>query len=173
MLAPEDRKAIEGLFDRLDTVARQNPDRDADAVALIEQCVSAAPVAPYYMAQTVLVQEHALSVAQDRITELEAELAHRLAGGGFFGGLFGGSQQPGRPSSRRVTPGQQQPNQPGGGFLASAAQTALGVTGGVLLGSAIAGMLSPGEAMAEDAPALDEDHGGDDFGGFGDDEIGF
>ncbi|MHA6692697.1 DUF2076 domain-containing protein [Devosia sp. A449] len=173
MLAPEDRKAIEGLFDRLDTVANQNPDRDPDAVALIEQRVSAAPAAPYYMAQTVLVQEHALSVAQDRIAELEAELARRPAGGGLFGGLFGGGQEPARQAPGRAALGQQQPGQPSGGFLAGAAQTALGVTGGVLLGSAIAGMLSPTQALAEEEPAPVEDHGGDDFGRFGDDEIGF
>ena len=38
----------------------------------------------------------------------------------------------------------------GGGFLAGAAQTALGVTGGVLLGTAIAGMMTGG-AQAEEA----------------------
>lgn len=173
MLAPEDRKAIEGLFDRLDTVAAQNPDRDPDAVSLIDDRIAASPAAPYYMAQTVLVQEHALSVAQDRIAELEAELARRPASGGLFGGLFGGGQDQARPAPRRAVPASQQPNQPGGGFLAGAAQTALGVTGGVLLGSAIAGMLAPGQAMAEEEPAPEEDQGGDDFGGFGDDDIGF
>lgn len=169
MLAPEDRKAIEGLFDRLDAVAGQNPDRDPDAVVLIEQRIAQDPAAPYYMAQTVLVQEHALSVAQDRIAELEAQLAQRPAGGGLFGGLFGGGQAPApratpqRPAPMPGSSGQQ------GGFLAGAAQTALGVTGGVLLGSAIAGMLSPGQAMAEE-PAPEEDYGGgeDDLGGMDD-----
>ncbi|WGD29514.1 DUF2076 domain-containing protein [Ancylobacter sp. WKF20] len=41
----------------------------------------------------------------------------------------------------------------GGGFLAGAAQTAMGVAGGVLLGSAISSMLSGGEAKAAEAPA--------------------
>ena len=172
MLAPEDRKAIEGLFDRLDTVAGQNPDRDPDAVALIEQRVAQDPAAPYYMAQTVLVQEHALSVAQDRIAELEEQLAQRPAGGGLFGGLFGGGQAPARRSAQRPAPMPGQSGQQGG-FLAGAAQTALGVTGGVLLGSAIAGMLSPGQAMAEEEPAPEEDlgGGGDDFGGMDDMEF--
>lgn len=172
MLAPEDRKAIEGLFDRFENVASQNPDRDADAVALIEDRISAAPAAPYYMAQTVLVQEHALSVAQDRIAELEAQLAQRPAGG-FFGSLFGGGQEPVRRAApRRTAPVSAQSGQQGG-FLAGAAQTALGVTGGVLLGSAIAGMLSPGQAMADEEPAPEEDHGGgdNDFGGMDDMEF--
>lgn len=41
----------------------------------------------------------------------------------------------------------------GGGFLAGAAQTAMGVAGGVLLGNAIAGMFGGGEAKAAEAPA--------------------
>lgn len=62
----------------------------------------------------------------------------------------------------------------GGGFLAGAAQTALGVTGGMLLGSALAGLFT-GETNAaqdnadsgNDADANDGgfDGGGDD-GGF-------
>jgi len=163
MLAPEDRKAIDGLFDRLETVAGQSPDRDPDAAALIENRIVAAPAAPYYLAQTVLVQEHALSVAQDRISELEAQLARRPAGGGLFGGLFGGQDAARRPAQ------QQSGSMPGrsgqqGGFLAGAAQTALGVTGGVLLGSAIVGMMSSGEAMAEEQAAPDDDHGAGDDG---------
>lgn len=52
----------------------------------------------------------------------------------------------------------------GGGFLAGAAQTAMGVAGGVLLGNAIAGMFGGSEAQAaqpdaaeQDAPAPAED----------------
>jgi uncharacterized protein len=47
----------------------------------------------------------------------------------------------------------QQPG--GGGFLAGAAQTAMGVAGGVLLGNAIAGMLGGHEAKAAE-PATDK-----------------
>jgi hypothetical protein len=39
----------------------------------------------------------------------------------------------------------------GGGFLAGAAQTAMGVAGGMLLGNIIAGAFSSGDASAEDA----------------------
>ena len=53
----------------------------------------------------------------------------------------------------------------GGGFLAGAAQTAMGVAGGVLLGNAIAGMFGGDEAQAaqpaEEAPADEADFGGD------------
>lgn len=55
----------------------------------------------------------------------------------------------------------------GGGFLAGAAQTAMGVAGGVLLGNAIAGMFAGNEAQAaqsdaSEPKAADE---GMDFGG--------
>lgn len=169
MLTPDDRRAIDGLFGRLDDVSRQYPERDAEAEGLIAEHIRRSPASPYYMAQTLVMQEHALAEAQSRIAELEAEMARRPAGGGLFGGLFGGGGQ--RPTPRGRAPAPVQPTR-GGGFLAGAAQTALGVTGGVLLGSAIAGMLSPDQVMAEEVPA--DEPPADDFGDMGgDDEFGF
>ena len=49
--------------------------------------------------------------------------------------------------------GQQQQ---GGGFLAGAAQTALGVAGGVLLGNAIASMFGAGAAHASESQPQDQ-----------------
>jgi hypothetical protein len=71
MLNPEDRDAIEGLFERLGAVERKAPPRDAEAEALIGRRVAAQPAAPYYMAQTILVQQQGLDLAQARIEELE------------------------------------------------------------------------------------------------------
>jgi len=176
MLKPEDREAIEGLFERIDTVARAADPRDAEAEDLIAAKLRRAPEAAYYMAQTILVQEHALRVAEQRIAELEAQ-AERAESSGFLGGLFGGNanqqrgRRPGGPWSRRAETDYAERGN--GGFLAGAAQTALGVTGGVLLGSAIAGMLS-GEAEAQEYQPDDQadqpDEGGyDDLGGDGGD----
>ena len=55
--------------------------RPADAM-LTPRCSSTSgqddqPGAPYYMAQTILVQEQALEAAQDRINEVERQLADR------------------------------------------------------------------------------------------------
>ncbi|WP_108258704.1 DUF2076 domain-containing protein [Mangrovicoccus ximenensis] len=88
-----DRQAISGLFDKLAEVERQAPSRDADADRFIGDAIARQPGAPYYMAQTVVVQEHALNNAQARIEQLEGELAaaqQRGQGGGFLSGLFGG-----------------------------------------------------------------------------------
>ena len=188
MLNPDDRRAIEGLFDRLAEVERRGTARDPEAEALIRAEIARQPWAPYYMAQTVLVQEQALKMAEERISELEAQLQRRPKD--FLGGLWGGrdARQPARAPARRERGpwdrDERQADNRGGGFLAGAAQTALGVTGGLLLGSAIAGMLGAGAAHAgesgadqnadqqdndagqEDsgADSGDNDFGGDDFG---------
>jgi uncharacterized protein len=185
MLNPEDRDAIEGLFDRIETVAAKSGPRDGDAEVLIQQRLRSAPASPYYMAQTILVQEQALRLAEQKIADLEAEMARRPAGGGFLGGLFGDNEP--RRDRQQVRRGNRGPwdrderndnrQYGGGGFLAGAAQTALGVTTGVLLGSAIASLLS-GEANAgehnadqpADQPADDNDDvQGDDYDAGGDD----
>lgn len=176
MLNPEDRRAIEGLFDKVQTVERQSPPRDADAEVLIAEKIGQSPAAPYYLAQTVLMQEFALKEAEARIAELEDQVSRRPASGGLFGGLFGSpAPQPARQPQRMAQSappttndgpwGRQQNG--GGGFMAGAAQTALGVAGGVLLGSAISGMLSPGAAQAQE-PAPEEPQADMDAGGFDD-----
>ena len=192
MLNPEDRRAIEGLFDRLADVERKNPQRDPEAQDLIDREIVRQPGAPYYMAQTILVQQHALEVAERRIEELERQAEER-GNGGLFGGLFDdgrGRQNRNderQPAQRSRNPWDRQDDVAdqrsqrgqmgqGGGFLAGAAQTALGVAGGVLLGSAIGSLFGAGSAHAAESSANDQastDTGNDnvndqDQGGAGD-----
>jgi hypothetical protein len=96
----QDRRAIEDLFARLAEAARQSPERDGEAEAFIRAEIARQPAAPYYMAQTIVVQSYALEAVQARIEELEQELTARPAGGGgLLGGLFGGgAREPARPS---------------------------------------------------------------------------
>jgi hypothetical protein len=122
------------------------------------------------------MQEYALQQAQQRIETLERQAQERPTGGGLFGSLFGGGQS----GSRAVTPTSGpagaalggQPNRGGGGFMAGAAQTAMGVAGGVLLGNAIGGMFGSSEATAAETASEPNEHAApeDDVGGFGDDE---
>ncbi|WP_230532046.1 DUF2076 domain-containing protein [Microvirga roseola] len=179
----QDRQAIEQLFGKIAQVERQSAAPDAEAASLIRSQINHQPNAPYYMAQTIVVQEQALSAAHGRIQQLEQELASRPAGGGgFLSGLFGGGQtrpQPHQPY--QLHPGQGMPPHTtpgmaprgGGGFLAGAVQTAMGVAGGVLLGNMIAGAFSGGgEANAAEAgqpepqqtAAEDMGDAGEDFG---------
>ena len=180
-----DQQAIEDLFRKLATVETNSPTRDPEAEAFIREQIARHPGAPYYMAQTIIVQEQALEAAQARIEELEAP-AKQGTGGGLFDNIFGDSTRPPRSTSvprvgRTGAAPAPMAQRQGGGFLAGAAQTAMGVTGGLLLGNAIAGMLgSGGEAQAanqdtgaenqvSDEPQLDKadyDSGGFDDGGF-------
>jgi hypothetical protein len=183
----QDRQAIEQLFGKIAQVEGQAGAPDVQAAEFIRSQIHRQPNAPYYMAQTIVVQEQALSAAQGRIQQLEHELASRPAGGGgFLSSLFGGGQsrpQPHQPCQLQhgMSPhmgsgmggmmGGMAQQRGGGGFLAGAAQTAMGVAGGVLLGNMIAGAFSGGdEAKAADASqaepqqAAAEDTGCDDFG---------
>lgn len=165
----QDRQAIEGLFSRLENASRQAGPRDAEAEAFISQQIARQPGAAYFMAQTIIMQEYAMQDAQRRIEALEQQ-AQRPSGG-FLSGLFGGGGNrapvPQRPAAPMPMGMQPQPGR-GGGFLAGAAQTAMGVAGGVLLGNAIAGMFSdaqaaepPAEPAPEEDPGFAEDDGSD------------
>ena len=81
------------------------------------------------MAQTIVVQEEALAAAEKRIEELEAQ------------GASGDSRQLSRSTGSVLRAGRPETSSPqaGQGFLAGAAQTALGVTGGLFLGNVIGG----------------------------------
>ncbi|MFP5076387.1 DUF2076 domain-containing protein [Rhizobium sp. YIM 134829] len=188
-----DRQAIDGLFTRIADVERQSPQIDREADAFIRERMASQPAAPYLMAQTIVVQDQALAQAEQRIRELEYQVqnAPRASGGGLFSSLFGGSSQPSAPPRNPVPPapanspwgGQAAAPQPrypgaqggmrgpgGGGFLAGAAQTAMGVAGGMLIGSAIGSMFA-GDAVAAETPAAEDagdagDAGGDEGGDF-------
>jgi hypothetical protein len=142
-----DRQAIDQLFEKLAAVEESSPQRDAASEAFINERIAEQPSAPYYMAQTIVVQNQALAAAEARIAELEGRngAGERRAGSVPVVGR-------GAPAEPRtgVWSGMQANAQAGGGgFLAGAAQTALGVAGGFLLGNAIAGMFGgSGEAQA-------------------------
>ncbi|MCO6392850.1 DUF2076 family protein [Aliihoeflea aestuarii] len=177
-----DKQAIEDLFGKLAEVERQSQPRDGESEAFIREQIARQPGAPYYMAQTIVVQEQALKAAQARIEELEAGASQ--GSGGLLGGLFGGGSQNARGSVPRtgrspmgapnLSAQSAAPGRSGGGFLAGAAQTAMGVAGGVLLANMLGGMIA-GDAQAGE-PGIDEvdagaDDAGFDGGDFGDFDI--
>jgi uncharacterized protein len=95
-MTPEERQMLAGLFQRIN--ANGSAPRDAEAESFINDAVREAPFAPYVLAQTTIVQQHALEAAAHRIAELEAA-AHEAAEqrqqpGSFLGNLgksiFGG-----------------------------------------------------------------------------------
>ncbi len=106
----DEQTLIQNLFGKLSEVERQAPPREADADRFIQDSVARQPAAPYYMAQTIIVQEQALEAAHARIKELESQPSRTQSSGGFFGSLFGGSQAP----RQQPAPGAQQAYRQGG-----------------------------------------------------------
>ncbi|MCI0598546.1 MAG: DUF2076 domain-containing protein [Beijerinckiaceae bacterium] len=98
-MSPDERELLSGLFDRIRGAA--NTPRDQDAETLIQDGTRSQPYAPYFLAQTVLVQDQALQAANSRLQELEGKVrelestaANQPRAGGFLSGLgtlFGGS----------------------------------------------------------------------------------
>ncbi|GGF01185.1 ABC transporter substrate-binding protein [Aliidongia dinghuensis] len=154
-MTPEERQLLTALADRVRNTPVQQ--KDEEAAALIRDLVQARPDTPYILAQTTLMQDFALRTAQAQIADLQRQLteakqaAPATGGGSFLGGLFGTSSQSVPPSGPWVRPQAQayaqpqpaytqpvyaapvlQPSQTSG-FLQSAAQTALGVAGGMML----------------------------------------
>nr|HML28749.1 DUF2076 family protein [Hyphomicrobium sp.] len=97
----EEQQLIEDLFSRLRSYGGADG-KDPDAEALIRDLVRRSPDAPYYLAQTVIIQQQALERAEARMKELEEAAARPqqyASGRGSFlsgasvpsaGGRFGG-----------------------------------------------------------------------------------
>ena len=175
-MTPDERQMITGLFDRMRSYG--TPDKDREAEAIISDAVRSTPDAAYMLVQSVLVQEHALQEAGNRLKDLEEQVRslqgggqERAGSGSFLGGLFGGGRpvsQPGASSvpvigSRAAPPAydqdqqrpwaqaapQQQSAPPAsGGFMRSAMATAAGVAGGMLAAGAIRDLMGGGAANA-------------------------
>ena len=127
-----ERKIIDQLFQKLAQIAAQSGPRDPQAEASINKHVERIPGAVYYMAQTIIVQQQALKQAEAQLNELKQ----------------------GRRDTQQPAPAQQPRSE--GGFLAGAAQTALGIGGGILIADAAMGLT---DALIDDAvmDALEDD----------------
>jgi hypothetical protein len=91
-MTPQEKELLTTLLDRLKNAPTQAKDPEADA--LIRQATAERPDLPYYLVQTVLIQDLSLHQAQQRITDLEKQLADAQQAtkptvGSFLGGLFG------------------------------------------------------------------------------------
>lgn len=166
-MTPEERQMLADLFERIRSASSEA--RDPQAEAFINDAVRAVPQAPYVLAQTVLVQQHALENMQQRVAELEAQARSNAmppqAQTSFLGGLFGvavPAQSPRRAANpyyasvfqrgvAAAPPPSQAPSESapqsgpwgapaGGGFLATALHTAAGVAGGMMLANVVGSM---------------------------------
>ena len=165
-MTPQERELIDELFDRLAQLERQP--RDPEAERAIAEGLARAPHALYPLVQTVLVQDEALKIAEERIRELGGEIEEPQQERGFLDNVReavlgpdpnrrGSVPSVGGRGSVWNTPQQyQQHQQPmpqdygrgGGSFLGTAAATAAGVIGGSLLFNSLGSMFGGDKAHA-------------------------
>ena len=91
-MTPQEKDLITTLITRLKSAGGQS--KDPEAEALIRQAMTEQPDGPYYLTQTVLIQDLSLHNAQQRIADLEKQLADAQQAAkptvtSFLGGLFG------------------------------------------------------------------------------------
>ena len=96
----EEQRLIDGLFGRLKEAETKTGPRDLQAEQQINQHIREQPSAPYYMAQAMIIQEAALKQMDQRVKDLEAQVAQlqqtahgQQSSGGFLAGLFGGGSR--------------------------------------------------------------------------------
>lgn len=152
-MTEEERRLITEFVQR--AVSARNDPIDPEADRLLAELFARYPEARYRIAQMAFFGEHALAEATNRIRELEWQLQQAQQPKGFFGGLLGGGAPQGQPPAPVHAPGWRPglfSQQPRGSFLGTAAASALGVIGGMMIGNAIASMMGlGGEAQAAEA----------------------
>jgi uncharacterized protein len=104
-MTPQEKDLLTTLLDRLRNTPAQPKDPEADA--LIRQAMTTQPDLPYYLVQTVLIQDLSLHQAQQRIADLEKQLSDAQQAAqptttSFLGGLFG--HRPPAPQSPAAPP---------------------------------------------------------------------
>src|SRR5215467_4701499 len=91
-MTPQEKDLLTTLLGRLKSAGGQPKDPEADT--LIRQSLAEQPDMPYYLTQTVLIQDLSLHQAQQRIADLERQLSDAQQAAkptvtSFLGGLFG------------------------------------------------------------------------------------
>jgi hypothetical protein len=175
-MTPQERQLIDELFERLASLEGQPRDREAERA--IAEGLARAPHALYPLVQTVLVQDEALKMAEERIRELGGDIEEPQEERGFLDNVrdailgpdpqrrgsgsvpsvrpsVWNTQQPMVQQPMMQQPMQQQPMQPGqdygsrgGSFLGTAAAAAAGVIGGSLLFNSLGSLMGGDKAQA-------------------------
>jgi uncharacterized protein len=161
----EEQQLIEDLFARLRNYGGEGG-KDPEAELLIRDLIRRSPDAPYFLAQTVIVQQQALERAEARMRQLEEAASQSQQYGSGRGGSFlpgtsvpvsggrfsGGTQYAPQRAPEAPAPQSSPWSSPGGGgsggFLASALSTAAGVAGGVFLADGIRSLFGGSSASA-------------------------
>lgn len=148
----EEQRLIDRLFQRLQQAEHSAGPRDTEAEKKIQEFIHQQPAAPYYMAQSILIQEAALNSLNQQVQHLknavdQLKSTQQPTRSGFLSRLFGGGRvhplsQPQLQTPPSVYNGYPQSSQPSQGvsFMSGALQTAAGVAGGMVLGNLLTNM---------------------------------
>ena len=150
-MTPQEQQLLQDLTAKINSTVLQ--DKDAEAEQFLTQSLGRNPDAIYIMAQTILVQNYALTQAQQQLEQMKQQAQQQppqpQKHTSFLGNLLGMNDTPAPPpQQQQYAPppsygapqyaqppqyGQPQYGQPqSGGFLRSAMQTATGVAAGAL-----------------------------------------
>jgi len=150
----EEQRLIDGLFQRLKQAENSAESRDTEAERQIQGFIQQQPAAPYYMTQSLLIQEAALNRLNQQVQQLQNNVAQLRAtqqpvSRGFFSRLFGNNCSYSLPqsSAKTLPSGYTGSSSSAGGscngsFMSSALKTAAGVAGGVVLGNMLTNMFN-------------------------------
>ena len=150
-MTPDERQLLTRFLQDL-AQTRTGP-KDPEAASLISQAINSNPDAPYLLVQHTILSDEALKAAQDRIAELESQLAGGREEPRSF---LGGGWRPGQGSTAVPPTGQPGYAAPGGpfssggglgSFLRSAGTTAAGVAGGEMLFQGLSGLFGGHHGM--------------------------
>ncbi|PPI86258.1 DUF2076 domain-containing protein [Candidatus Pantoea edessiphila] len=150
----EEKNLIEKLFQRLQKAEENSSVRDCEAEKLIQDCISKQPISPYYMVQTILIQEAALNKLNQEILKLKNEIfqlqMNQNKDKSFLGRLFNSNQtaqsaptnnlHPFTEANNSFVPSNMQARNSTSSFMSGALQTAVGVAGGVVIGNMLSNM---------------------------------
>ncbi|QCI17013.1 DUF2076 domain-containing protein [Buchnera aphidicola (Aphis helianthi)] len=154
----EEKKLIENLFHRLKNTELNSSERDDEANSLIQDLVKKQPYSPYYMTQTILIQETAIKKLSLKVEELNNTISNLnsnkvIKKPSFLSSFFrkepissetsnniwgknqniSGSYNPLPASSSAISNSNSSGSN--SGFIKNALQTATGVAGGMILGN--------------------------------------
>src|SRR5947209_6068327 len=103
-MTAQEQQMLQGLVERIN--GTQLPEKDPEAEQYLQQSLGKNPDALYILAQTLLVQQYALTQAQKQLADARAQLEqlqqqaqqpkHATS---FLGSLLGRSDEPARPSA--------------------------------------------------------------------------
>ncbi|PPI88321.1 ABC transporter substrate-binding protein (plasmid) [Candidatus Pantoea edessiphila] len=158
----EEKQLIERLFQKIKKAEEHASNRDSEAEEQIKDHIKQQPAAPYYMVQSILIQEAALNKLNQQVIKLKDEVLelqrlNQTKGKTFLSKLFSGN----KPSEQTVplntkntvssensiattaagpAPAYSIPRSSGSSFMSGALQTAAGVAGGVVIGNLLNNM---------------------------------